>query len=66
MIKAISTTILCTILLAPYTLAYAVSHVLKLKDRDLMDTPADFFFLGIDEYYADQVKWSFTPDHNRQ
>jgi len=49
MLKTVSTTIILAALSPAYTLAYAVANALKLKDRELMETPLDFITMAIDE-----------------
>ena len=50
MLKTVSTTIILVALSPAYTLAYAVANALKLKDRELMETPLDFILMAIDDY----------------
>jgi hypothetical protein len=53
MLKTVSTTLLLVVLFPIYTLAYVISYALKLKDRDLMESPLDFVTMSIDAYLND-------------
>ena len=68
MLKTVSITILLAVLSPAYTLAYVVAYALKLKDRDLMETPLEFLTMSIDAYlnetYEDRYMKKLSKEIN--
>ena len=57
--KCVMLEILCVLLAPIYTAAWVIAHILHLKGREDMETPLEFIFLALDDYYAEQNKFHF-------
>ena len=66
MLKTVSTTILLAVLSPAYTLAYIVAYALRLKDRDLMESPLDFLLMSIDQYLDDTAESRYIKKLTKQ
>lgn len=66
MLKTVSTTILLAVLSPAYTLAYVVAYALRLKDRDLMESPLDFLLMGVDQYLDDTAESRYIKKLTKQ
>lgn len=59
MLKTVSTTLLLVVLFPAYTLSYVVACALKLKDRDLMESPLDFVTMSINAYLDETYEYRY-------
>lgn len=66
MLKTMSTTLLLVILSPAYIGAYAISRILKLKDAELMESPADFLLMAFDQYHNDTAEEKYIKKLAKQ